>query len=78
MKSFYHVLDYLQSNDPMKWQALFVGIDVNVECLRGMREWLGAEWYEKVLLEDEYPEFAFMEDDGVILDMQHEMLATLN
>jgi hypothetical protein len=78
MKSFYHVLDYLQSTDPMKWPALFVGMDINEECLRGMREWLGVEWYEKVLLEDEYPEFAFMEDDGVILDMQHEMLAALN
>ena len=76
-KSFYHVLDYLQSKDPMRWQALFVGMDINVESLRGMRQWLSAEWYEKVLLEDEYPEFAFMEDDGVILDMQHELLATL-
>ena len=78
MKSFYHVLDYLQSKDPMRWQALFVGMDINVESLRGMRQWLSAEWYEKVLLEDEYPEFAFMGDDGVILDMQHELLAVLN
>jgi len=78
MKSFYHVLDYLYSKDPMRWQAMFVDIEVNKECLRGMREWLGAERYEKVLLEDEYPEFAFMDDDGVILDMQHELLASLN
>ena len=78
MKSFYHVLDNLQLNDPMRWQGHFIDIETNVECLSNMRQWLTAEWYEKVLLEDELPEFAFMEDDGVVLDMQHELLATLN
>ena len=62
----------------MRWQALFVGMDVNVECLRGMREWLGAEWYEKELLKADYPEFHFLDDDMLVLEMQHELLATLN
>jgi len=78
MKSFHHVLDNLQLNDPMRWQGHFIDIETNVECLNNMRQWLTAEWYEKVLLEDELPEFAFMEDDGVVLDMQHELLAALN
>jgi len=78
MKSFYHVLDNLQLNDPMRWQGHFIDIETYVEGLKNMRQWLKAEWYEKVLLEDELPEFAFMEDDGVVLDMQHELLAALN
>lgn len=74
----YNVLDRMQLIEPMKWQGWFLDDETNRLSLKAMREWLSAEWYEKVLMEDEYPEFAFMEDDGIILEMQHELLASLN
>lgn len=74
----YNVLDRMQMMEPMKWQGWFMDEKTNLLSLRAMREWLSAEWYEKVLMEDEYPEFAFMEDDGIVLEMQHELLASLN
>jgi len=74
----YDVLDRMQLIEPMKWQGWFLDDETNRLSLKAMREWLSAEWYEKVLMEDEYPEFAFMEDDGIILEMQHELLASLN
>jgi len=76
--SSYNVLDRMQLIEPMKWQGWFLDDETNLLSLKAMREWLSAEWYEKVLMEDEYPEFAFMEDDGIILEMQHELLASLN
>jgi len=39
---------------------------------------LSSEWYEKELLKEEFPEFHFLDDDMLVLDMQHELLATLN
>jgi len=74
----YNVLDRMQLIEPMKWQGWFLDDETNRLSLKAMREWLSAEWYEKVLMEDEYPEFAFMEDDSIILEMQHELLASLN
>lgn len=74
----YNVLDRMQMVEPMKWQGWFMDMETNRLSLKAMREWLSAEWYEKVLMEDEYPEFAFMEDDGIVLEMQHELLASLN
>ena len=74
----YDVLDRMQLIEPMKWQGWFLDDETNRLSLKAVREWLSAEWYEKVLIEDEYPEFAFMEDDGIILEMQHELLASLN
>jgi hypothetical protein len=74
----FNVLDRMQMMEPMKWQGWFMDEKTNRLSLKAMREWLSAEWYEKVLMEDEYPEFAFMEDDGIVLEMQHELLASLN
>lgn len=74
----FNVLDRMQMVEPMKWQGWFMDMETNRLSLRAMREWLSAEWYEKVLMEDEYPEFVFMEDDGIVLEMQHELLASLN
>jgi hypothetical protein len=73
-----NVLDRMQMMEPMKWQGWFMDEKTNRLSLKAMREWLSAEWYEKVSMEDEYPEFAFMEDDGIVLEMQHELLASLN
>ena len=33
---------------------------------------------EKALLSDDFPEFEFLDDDMMVLDMQHELLAALN
>ena len=53
-------------------------METNVLSLEAFRTWLAAEWYEKELLKDEFPEFHFLDDDMLVLDMQHELLATLN
>jgi len=53
-------------------------METNMLSLEAFRKWLAAEWYEKALLSDEFPEFEFLDDDMLVLDMQHELLATLN
>jgi hypothetical protein len=53
-------------------------METNVLTLEAFRKWLSAEWYEKVLLSDEFPEFEFIGDDMMILEMQHDLLASLN
>ena len=72
------VLDRMMHNEPMRWQALFIDMETNQLSLEAFRKWLAAEWYEKELLRDEFPELAFLDDDMLVLDMQHELLASLN
>ena len=72
---FSNVLDSLSE---MRWHGLMLDMEANEMTLKSFRTWLSAEWYEKVLLDEEYPEFTFIDDDMMILDMQHELLATLN
>ena len=77
-KDFEKVLDRMMHNDPMRWQGLMMDMETNKLTLEAFRRWLAADWYEKILLGEEFPEFEFMNDDMKILDMQHELLATLN
>ena len=72
------VLDRLMHNEPMRWQGLMMDMETNCLSLLAFRTWLRADWYEKVLLRDEYPEFEFLDDDMLVMEMQHELLATLN
>ena len=77
-KDFEKVLDRMMHNDPMRWQGLMMDMETNKLTLEAFRKWLAADWYERILLSDEFPELEFMNDDMMILDMQHELLATLN
>ena len=72
------VLDRMMHDNPMRWQGLMMDMETNKLSLEAFRKWLSAEWYEKALLSDEFPEFEFLDDDMLVLDMQHELLATLN
>ena len=65
-------------NEPMRWQGMLMDMETNVLSLKAFRTWLAAEWYEKELLRDEFPELAFMDDDMLVMEMQHELLASLN
>jgi hypothetical protein len=77
-KDFEMVLDRMMHDNPMRWQGLMMDMETNKLSLEAFRKWLSAEWYEKALLSDEFPEFEFLDDDMLVLDMQHELLATLN
>jgi len=77
-KDFELVLDQLMLDEPMRWQGLMLDMETNQLSLEAFRKWLSAEWYEKALLSDDFPEFEFLDDDMLVLDMQHELLATLN
>jgi hypothetical protein len=77
-KDFEMVLDRMMHDNPMRWQGLLMDMETNMLSLEAFRKWLAAEWYEKALLSDEFPEFEFLDDDMLVLDMQHELLATLN
>jgi len=72
------ILERMMFFQPMKWQAIMLDIKSNIYALEAFSEWLSAEWYEKILLEDKYPEFTMWDDDMAILDTQHELLASLN
>jgi len=72
------VLDRLMHNEPMWWQGLMMDDETNYLSLMAFRKWLSADWYEKVLMRDEFPEFEFLDDDMLVMEMQHELLATLN
>ena len=72
------VLDRMMHDAPMRWQGLMMDMETNKLSLEAFRKWLSAEWYEKALLSDEFPEFEFLDDDMLVLDMQHELMATLN
>ncbi len=72
------VLDRMMHNEPMRWQGLMMDMETNRLSLEAFRKWLAAEWYEKELLRDDFPELAFLDDDMLVLDMQHELLASLN
>ena len=72
------VLDYMMHNEPMRWQGMLMDMETNVLSLKTFRTWLAAEWYEKELLSDEFPELVFMDDDMLVMEMQHELLASLN
>ena len=75
---FASVMDRMMNDEPMKWQAWFIDMETNMLSLEAFRKWLSAEWYEKELLRDDFPELAFLDDDMLVLDMQHELLAGLN
>ena len=77
-KDFEMVLDRMMHDNPMRWQGLMMDMETNKLSLEAFRKWLSAEWYEKALLSDEFPEFEFLDDDMLVLEMQHELLATLN
>ena len=77
-KSFDDVIDDMEHKEPMRYQGLLCDMETNVLTLRAFRMWLSAEWYEKALLCEEYPELEFIGDDMMILDMQHDLLASLN
>ena len=75
---FASVLDRMMHNEPMRWQGWMMDMETNTLSLEAFRKWLSAEWYEKELLRDDFPELAFLDDDMLVLDMQHELLASLN
>ena len=58
--------------------GLLCDMETNILTLKAFRMWLSAEWYEKALLSDKFPEFEFIGDDMMILEMQHDILASLN
>ena len=72
------ILDRMMNNEPMRWQGLLMDMETNTISLEAFRKWLAAEWFEKELLRDEFPEFHFLDDDMLVMEMQHELLATLN
>ena len=57
------VLDRMMHNEPMRWQGLLMDMETNVLSLVAFRTWLAAEWYEKELLKEDFPEFHFLDDD---------------
>ena len=75
---FASVMDRMMNDEPMKWQGGMMDMDTNKLSLEAFRKWLSAEWYEKELLREDFPELAFMDDDMLVMDMQHELLASLN
>jgi len=75
---FGSVLDRLMHNEPMRWQGMLMDMEINRLSLEAFRIWLSAEWYEKELLRDDFPELAFLDDDMLVMEMQHELLASLN
>ena len=75
---FGSVLDRLMHNEPMRWQGMLMDMETNKLSLVAFRKWLNAEWYEKELLRDDFPELAFLDDDMLVMEMQHELLASLN
>lgn len=75
---FESVLDRLMHNEPMRWQGMLMDMETNKLSLEAFRKWLSAEWYEKELLRDDFPELAFLDDDMLVMEMQHELLAGLN
>jgi hypothetical protein len=77
-KEFDRVIEDMEHREPMRYQGLLCDMETNVLTLKAFRMWLAAEWYEKALLSDEFPEFEFIGDDMMILEMQHDLLASLN
>jgi hypothetical protein len=78
-KSFDDVIDDMEHREPMRYQGLLCDMETNLLTLEAFRKWLSrSEWYEKILLSEEYPEFEFIGDDMMILEMQHDLLASLN
>ena len=75
---FASVMDRMMNDEPMKWQGWMMDMETNKLSLEAFRKWLSAEWYEKELLRDDFPELAFLDDDMLVMDMQHELLAGLN
>jgi len=75
---FASVLDRMMNDEPMKWQGWMMDMETNKLSLEAFRKWLSAEWYEKELLREDFPELAFLDDDMLVMDMQHELLASLN
>jgi len=75
---FGSVLDRLMHNEPMRWQGMLMDMETNKLSLVAFRKWLSSEWYEKELLRDDFPELAFLDDDMLVMEMQHELLASLN
>lgn len=73
-----YVLRCLECDDPMRYQAITWPPKELVVALMAMRIWLGMEEWERVLTENEYPEFYFLDDEDLIREMRDEILMTLN
>ena len=56
---FASVMDRMMNDEPMKWQGWMMDMETNKLSLEAFRKWLSAEWYEKELLRDDFPELAF-------------------
>lgn len=79
--NLFSVLDRLMHDEPMKWQSYMCDRDVNEMSLKMMNEWIGMEWFEKELARDDYPELAFLSDEGddsLVVEMRDELLASMN
>ena len=72
------LLEQISLDDPMRLQAILCDIETNIWSLQNMRTWLQFEEYENALYADDYPEFAFIDDDQLIKEMMMELLAALN
>ena len=73
-----YVLRCLECDDPMRYQVITWPPKELVVALMAMRIWLGMEEWERVLTENEYPEFYFLDDEDLIREMRDEILMTLN
>jgi len=72
------VIDRMMWDEPMKWQALTCDMDINYESLKAFRTWLTFTPIEKEIFAEDYPEFEWLHDDMLVMEMQHELLSALN
>lgn len=70
--------DRMNCENPMKWQAVVCDMDVNYESLKAFRTWLNMTEVERSIFADDFPEFEWLCDDMLVLEMQHELLSALN
>jgi hypothetical protein len=72
------LFDTLMWEQPMRWQAYLCDLETNIEALKAFRTWLHLSPMERTIFEDKYPEFTFLENDELIIEMQTELLSALN
>lgn len=72
------IIEQISLDDPMRLQAVMCDLETNIWSLNTMSTWLQFEEYEKVLYADDYPEYAFIDNDDLIKEMMMELLAALN
>lgn len=70
--------DRMMWENPMKWQAVICDMDINYESLKAFRTWLNMTEVERSIFADDFPEFEWLCDDMLVLEMQHELLSALN